>query len=264
MTPFARSHVRTRAACTLVVSIAVGLGLHRLRASGLPTPPVGDLQTLHAWIDEHGTVVAAMSALRLAAMALAAYVATVATASLLASFAVLPRSLDRAVRRITPRALRSALGIGVLGAVALPLAEPVAATTPRAPVLVAVVDAEAEPREEPPVLEWVGAVPAPSDIAPTPSAAPSTAVLADPTPPVTAPAPSHPTPSAERTWEVRPGDHFWAIADAVVREHHANATEAEVARYWRTLIDANRDRLVVKDNPDLVLPGQVLTVPALW
>lgn len=62
---------------------------------------------------------------------------------------------------------------------------------------------------------------------------------------------------------MRPGDHFWAIADAVVREHAPEATEAEVARYWRTLIDANRDRLVVPGNADLVLPGQVLTVPAM-
>jgi nucleoid-associated protein YgaU len=34
-----------------------------------------------------------------------------------------------------------------------------------------------------------------------------------------------------------------------------------VGRYWRRLIDANRDRLVDPGNPDLLLPGQELVLP---
>jgi nucleoid-associated protein YgaU len=35
----------------------------------------------------------------------------------------------------------------------------------------------------------------------------------------------------------------------------------QVAAYWLVLIEANRDRLVVADNPDLLYPGQVLVLP---
>lgn len=325
-----RRHVRARAAGTLLLSAAVGIGMHRLGGSGAPTPPLGDVHELHAWIEQHGTVVAAVSALRLVAIALAVYVASIAALSLVMSFAALPRTLDRAVRRITPRTLRAALGLGVVSVVALPLATPAGALVAEAPVLVA-VDDEPQPGP-PPVLEWVDDALAPAPTPPTtattdpppsststtavpgiPSAPPTTAVPripsappTSPAPPITAapptsaappttarpdpmppsttapsgstprsstpsdhlpptPRPHAPQPSTlgERTWEVRRGDHFWAIADAVVREQHPNATEAEVARYWRTLIEANRDRLVVPGNADLILPGQVLTVPAM-
>jgi nucleoid-associated protein YgaU len=34
-----------------------------------------------------------------------------------------------------------------------------------------------------------------------------------------------------------------------------------VAPYWRAVIDANRDRLAVPGDPDLILPGQVIVLP---
>jgi nucleoid-associated protein YgaU len=39
------------------------------------------------------------------------------------------------------------------------------------------------------------------------------------------------------------------------------ATDAEIDPYWRALVAANRSRLPDPDNPDLVYPGEVLTVP---
>ena len=51
-----------------------------------------------------------------------------------------------------------------------------------------------------------------------------------------------------------PGDSFWSIA---VDE----AASATSSRYWRALIDANRDRLVDPSNPDLLYPDQVLRLP---
>jgi nucleoid-associated protein YgaU len=53
---------------------------------------------------------------------------------------------------------------------------------------------------------------------------------------------------------VERGDSFWSIA---VEE----AGERELVRYWRALIEANRDRLVDPSNPDLLHPGQVLRLP---
>ncbi|MGH9179982.1 MAG: hypothetical protein ACRD0N_15730, partial [Acidimicrobiales bacterium] len=70
-------------------------------------------------------------------------------------------------------------------------------------------------------------------------------------------------PPGTRTWEVRPGQHFWAVAERVLAEAWQGAapTDAEVGPYWRTLVEANRSVLRDPDNPDLLFPGQVITVP---
>ena len=62
---------------------------------------------------------------------------------------------------------------------------------------------------------------------------------------------------------VAEGDHLWAIAERHVRQHAGDADDAEVAAYWRRLIEANRGRLVDPDDPDLVLPGQRFVLPSL-
>jgi len=51
------------------------------------------------------------------------------------------------------------------------------------------------------------------------------------------------------------GESFWSIA-----ADHADGRP--VATYWRTLIEANRSRLVDPTNPDLIHPGLVLDLPA--
>ena len=64
------------------------------------------------------------------------------------------------------------------------------------------------------------------------------------------------------SWSVRPGDHFWAVAERVLSTAWGRApADAEVDPYWRVLIQANRSRLHDPDNPDLLFPGQILTVP---
>lgn len=90
-------------------------------------------------------------------------------------------------------------------------------------------------------------LPAPEDVAPVaPESAP---------PPAPATTPS-PHPLSGGTWRVGPGDSFWFVAESVV-----DGPEAEVARYWRTLVAANRDRLRHPDNPDLLYVGQDLVLP---
>jgi nucleoid-associated protein YgaU len=65
-----------------------------------------------------------------------------------------------------------------------------------------------------------------------------------------------------RTWTVAPGDHLWSIAERTVASSlDRTPEEAEVARYWRSLIAANRHVLADPDNPDLLFSGQVLTLP---
>lgn len=63
------------------------------------------------------------------------------------------------------------------------------------------------------------------------------------------------------TWTVEPGDHLWSIAERTVRASDPDASRRQVDRYWRRLIDANLDRLVVPGNPDLILPGQEILLP---
>jgi hypothetical protein len=62
---------------------------------------------------------------------------------------------------------------------------------------------------------------------------------------------------------VVPGESFWTIAqDALGSGLGRPPTEAESLVYWRRLIEANRDRLVDRDNADLIFPGQELVVPS--
>lgn len=64
------------------------------------------------------------------------------------------------------------------------------------------------------------------------------------------------------TWAVAPGDHFWSIAERVLAERWGRRpTTLETDGYWRALVAANRTRLADRDNPDLLFPGQVLTLP---
>lgn len=70
--------------------------------------------------------------------------------------------------------------------------------------------------------------------------------------------PPEPPTRARDSWTVVRGEHFWSIAEQVVTER---GSAEPVARYWRQLIDANRDRLTDPSNPSLIYPGQELRLP---
>jgi nucleoid-associated protein YgaU len=51
-----------------------------------------------------------------------------------------------------------------------------------------------------------------------------------------------------------------------LEEHLADASgavvdEGQVAVYWRSLIEANRAALLVPGDPNLIVPGQLLSLP---
>ena len=94
----------------------------------------------------------------------------------------------------------------------------------------------------------------PSPSRPTPVAVAPAAAPALP------PAPALPAVDAA-TWLVEAGDSLWSIAEDVVRTARPEAADRIVTRYWRALTDANRAHLVDPDNPDLLVPGQPLTLP---
>lgn len=56
-------------------------------------------------------------------------------------------------------------------------------------------------------------------------------------------------PDSSKTYTVRKGDSLWAIA----KRNYGSGTK------WRTIYDANKS--VVGSNPNLIYPGQVLTLP---
>jgi len=61
---------------------------------------------------------------------------------------------------------------------------------------------------------------------------------------------------------VEPGDHLWKISQAeLARRLGRSAGPDEVAPYWLSVIDANRDSLHSGD-PDLIYPGELITLPA--
>lgn len=62
-----------------------------------------------------------------------------------------------------------------------------------------------------------------------------------------------------RTYQIRSGDNLWHIAEHRVGE--AGGID-EVTVYWRRLIADNRDTLRSGD-PNLIFPGEIVTLPAL-
>ena len=63
---------------------------------------------------------------------------------------------------------------------------------------------------------------------------------------------------------VRSGDSLWRIAEQRLAGALDRAPEdAEIVPYWRELIERNRAGLPDPDDPDLILPGQRLELPAL-
>jgi nucleoid-associated protein YgaU len=110
------------------------------------------------------------------------------------------------------------------------------------------------------VTDGAGVVVAPTPTVPLASTTtvPPAPDLPDPGP---VPAPT-PEPAPPATWTVRPGEHLWSIARQLVEQAAGRpAGQAEVAPCWRALLDANRDRLPVPGNPDLLCPGDLLVVP---
>lgn len=63
------------------------------------------------------------------------------------------------------------------------------------------------------------------------------------------------------TVTVHQGDHLWRIARRRLEEVMGRGvTSGQIARYWRSLIDHNVDRLRSGD-PDLIYPGEVIVLP---
>ncbi len=157
----------------------------------------------------------------------------------------------------------------VAGPAETPVQQTAAASPPTMRRLPAAAAEDDSPVAPPPSTPPTSAPAVTASTATTATAAPPSAGAPAPALPGPAPANQAPAPdtasaaSAARTWRVEPGDHFWSVAERVLAEvWHHSPTDAEVEPYWRELVDANRSVLRDADNPDLLFPGQVITVPA--
>lgn len=76
--------------------------------------------------------------------------------------------------------------------------------------------------------------------------------------PITLESGSTDTPAPDASVVVERGDHLWKIS---ARHLGPEATEGEVAPYWREVIMVNTPQLRSGD-PDLIYPGEVVRLPA--
>jgi hypothetical protein len=238
--------------------VALSLGAGEL---SVPLASPGDLRD---WVSDTGPATMAVAILRLGLLTGIGYLLVATVLTTVAEIVHL-RPLTAMAERVTPglvqRIAQGGGGIGlILGTVAgsLPVPDP-GPTGPQTTIAtpgpgVATMTRAADPAGAGPQATM-------TPVADTGSAT-ATMTRADTPPPGPGPPPPSPPAapapgSGPAMWVVEPGDSFWSIAEDVV----GSGDERAAGRYWRTLIEANRSRLVDPGNPDLLVPGQAVVVP---
>lgn len=257
-----RGRVRHRGVATGGLLVWLGVlacavtGLHGL-GGPLAPPPLTDPGGVGDWLSARQPGQAAIGLLRLVALAMAWYLLVATVAGVLAQLLRVP-ALLRAADLLTIPAVRRIVNASV------------GATVAAATMTGAMTTLGARPMEQLVATSSEVVTPLPDPPAPTP---PTLRRLPDEpgrTPPTTVAPPvgstsaeAPPRPDAPIPhWDVRPGQHFWAIAEEVLAAAWQRPpTDAEVDKYWRVLVDFNREILRDRANPDLLYPGQTLTVP---
>lgn len=240
----------TAGSTALTIALAVPLP-HRLAAAVVPHAPVEAV--VLAGVLLIGVVAAAALSLGCWALALSTVVRTTGRRA---------SALERAATALTPAVLRRVVaagvgvGLGLVGTTTATAVEsdlgwtPTAATSPATSVTTGPATAIARTT---PVALSAHATPVLVTEQTTPTATAEVRADAAAALPV---ATSTPPPPAT-TVVVQPGDTLWGLAaDAL----GGTPSDAEVAAAWPRWHEANRD--VVGADPDVLLPGQVLTVPS--
>ncbi len=234
---------------TLLIAAMAGMAAI-LFVPGFTHPSGAQPGTLIDWWESVGTPSATIALLRSVMLAVLGYVVVVAllvTAASIASLGARPLSLPR----LAPPTLRRYLaGGGIIVAALSP--SPLRAQEGIPISLVDLGPAHAATTTD------VGAAIIAVDLGPAldsdntlPSAAFATQEIE--ISPVAEPIKS--------VWVVSRGDHLWSIAADTVLDHRSNASDQEIASYWRRLISTNHD--AVGSDPDLINPGQQIMLPPL-
>jgi len=248
------------------ISVALVAVIRMGGTSGVPTPQELIRSTTSRTPLDTMDVVSSVA--RVAVIVILAHLLVVTVLQLVAG-RTRSAQLIRAVGRVTPRFLVvMAAGVIVSGGSAFATAGPgPAVVTPGAGAGVSAGGSAT------PTMEVIGENPPAHPLTSLPWA-PDPAARSNAQPPVGPNAAAAVSPPAAEVqpsplleplilYTVQPGDHLWGIAEEEVSHRSGSAaTGTEVIRYWSTLIETNRDRLVDPDNPDLILPGQELVLPA--
>lgn len=177
--------------------------------------------------------------------------------------------LRRAIGRITAPLVRRVVDTALAATLSMSVASPaVAAEAPPEPIVVTVDEGSAGLVIVPPGMAVAQSLP--PDSPPSPSGSASEATVR-PTIMPSRPAPTEAALFTARmasqvnpitTYQVQRGDHLWSIAEDVLKQRTGRAIvpDHEIAPFWRSLIDTNKDSLR-SGNPDLIYPGEMLTIP---
>lgn len=244
---------------TWVATLVVAIALFTALGNGpLAAPPITTPSAWGEWAAAREPVAATVAILRWAVLAMAWYlvgVTTIGAAARVAQLSSLTRVADGLSVPLVRWVLQTSLGVGLATAVVASAAPGVVASRPDPPSMQPIAGG-AGTELEPPGMRPLDT---PLDAAEDDGGAPTPQTVEAP---VVADADADPDEVA--THEVRTGDHLWSIAhDHLAAVTDADPTDDEVAAHWRDVIDANRDRLVDADNPDLLLPGQEVLLPAV-
>jgi hypothetical protein len=223
------------------------VGLSRLGRGALTPPPLGSWTALRSWLDAREPVAAAFALLRVAAQVGCWYLLAVTTAGTVVRLVGWRPAVAAADLLTVPWVRRALAGVA---STATLLAAPagVAVATEPAPgsggVIVRLSDEPVDGGDGVATMHQLPDEPTTTTTAPAPatvSAAPG---------------------AATRAWLVQPGEHFWHVAEETLAAAWGRTpTDREIVPYWRLVIEANRSKLADPGNPDLVFPGQQLTVP---
>ena len=251
----------------LTATVLATAVLHTAGNGPLSGPPLAHPGEWGAWLAQREPVAAAMALVRLVALVTGWYLLAAGLLGIAVRQVRAVRLITVADRLTIPslrRLLASAVGITLATSVSpsfVLLAGPKlpAAVAPPAPSRAAAAGH---------LLTTTTTTPTSDEAARPPPTVTMRLLPADGAPPV--PAQAEPAGGREEpvavvqpgAWRVQPGDCFWSIAEGVLRQAWGRqASDAEIVPYWRGLIEANRDVLADRANPDLVFPGQVFTVP---
>lgn len=233
--------LRLRMAAVLALAALTLAGLVAAGSGALAAPPTGSWATAVAWYEQVGAERAAVVVLRLLAMVGVAWLLVGATLQLVASVS-LRQEVQRVADALSPAMLRrvahGVASLSVTAGLGVPSVAAMPADDPPGTAVMQVLEEAAEPT---------------TTIPPTPPA----------TAPAAIPVPAPARAAVEEEVVVEAGDSFWSLAaDVIAEARGAVPGDREVVEYWQRLIAANRARLVDPANPDLLFPGQTLTLPA--
>lgn len=249
--------------CLLVLVLVV---FGALGGGGLAGPPLAEPASWMAWAGQRGPGLVLFAVLRLVVLGLAWYLLAVSLIGIAARVVRVRRlvaAADLVTVPLVRRMLQGTLGVSLvttsLGAVGTP-----AGASEQPPNIVEIRDGASEADDD-----WwriteqdiLGEPAATTTATPTPSVEPWVTRDAQPEAEAQeAPVEQEPAPGR---WEVRAGEHFWSMAERVVGDALGREpTDEEVEPYWRVLVQENRSGLADPENPDLIYPGQVFTLPA--